>query len=210
MCSTFRSGGNCNNHQLAPRKELEAVVAEALRQQFITVTRSRSSTTRSLRSQNPRRPWKKSEREQLEARAKQTKAKINRLVDAIVEGGGDIRALNAKLKELEAEAGTVAARIEEIDVEAEELPPLDLDLVAATLKDTVDRLGELFNDPDHHMFHELHALVRQLIDKIVVPSSAENLPDPSLRDSWPDGRTAGGGGIADGGAERRNAASWLG
>jgi len=43
----------------------------------------------------------------------------------------------------------------------------------------VNHIEDIFNDPDSHLFYELHALVRRLIDRIVAPASPTNLPNPS-------------------------------
>ena len=92
---------------------------------------------------------------------------MTRVVDAIVDAGHK-PALLARLKQLEAEAGTLKAEIEALDTAAPPAPADLTDDVDALIRAAAHDIENLISHPTHPDAPRLREMVRGMIERITI------------------------------------------
>ena len=164
-CRNHRSKGTCDNSLLVDRYDLERVVAEAVKTQWLTVVNIKSLCARLQARHDEDVAGSGDARASLEAKAVRVAAQTGRLVSAIADAGHSAP-LIAKLATLESEAKRLRAEIEDLD---DAVAPLVLSTVEveSMIENFASNLESLFDATDRASV-ALREKLRGMIERIVV------------------------------------------
>ena len=151
----------CSNHLTIHIEEIEASILAGLKERLMEPALFEEFAREFAAEVNRQRSALASERETLQRELARVTKQIDKLVDAIIEGA-DALALNAKLKELEAQKAALANRL----AGTPEAEPLLHPALATIYRDTVEKLEASLCQPDTG--REAFELVRGLINAIIL------------------------------------------
>ena len=158
-CAGSRDRGTCRNRLTMRGAEIEAAILAGLKSRLMQPDLFEEFAREFVAEVNRQRRSNAGEADALRRNIDRVGRQITRLVDAIVDGA-DARALNAKLKELEAEQGRLK---EELNSQDKPQPLLHPNL-ATVYRKRVERLADALRDPDYG--REALELVRSLIQEV--------------------------------------------
>ena len=172
-CSNFRSQGMCDNRILIDRRQIENIVADAVRSRVVTVPAIEAIYDEMRAFHKDSLAESATASATLADRLAKTNGRIGHVVSAITETGHS-KALVSKLQLLEAEAAGIAAEIEDIEAKTAPVAPFDKDRVERALAEVREQIDQSlidFDDPAFANNDKAKEALRSLIDKIVVGRS---------------------------------------
>jgi site-specific DNA recombinase len=158
-CASTRDRATCNNRVTVRGSDVEQAMLDGLKSRLMEPALFEEFAREFIAEVNKSRSEASSTRSAAQRELERVDRQIKRLVDVILEGG-DAQAINAKLKELEAEKARLT---NELAISPKEEPLLHPNL-ATIYRARVDALEALFRDPDHG--REAFELLRGLIDEV--------------------------------------------
>ncbi len=166
-CRNHRSQGTCGNSSFVDRRALEKLVAQAMEREWLTSITIESLYAEMDAAMRLDLDGADVEEAMMVAALARVQAQINRLVSAITESGHSA-ALIAKLAGLENQAAVLKADITALAQANVPAPPLDPDQVALALGSIKRALPLIFDDTEDPVIADIKAMVRGMIEKIVV------------------------------------------
>ncbi len=166
-CTGHRDRGTCSNNFTIRTDEIEAVILDGLKHRLMEPHLFEMFAKEFTAEVNRQRMALTEERRAKESRLAAIKKRVDQLVDAICDGA-NARAVNEKLKELEAEQDNIVRELKATPADQPLLHPA----LATLYRQHVERLDELLTDEEEqpHAFE----LIRSLIDEVcLVPEGGQ-------------------------------------
>jgi DNA invertase Pin-like site-specific DNA recombinase len=162
-CAGARDRATCTNRLTVRGDEVENAILHGLKSRLMEPALFEEFAREFITEVNRSRSEASSAKAALQHDVERVDRQIKRLVDVILDGG-DAQAINAKLKELEAEKSRLTRALEASSQEEPLLHPH----LATIYRARVDALDALFRDPDQG--RAAFDLLRGLIDEVrIVP-----------------------------------------
>ena len=158
-CAGVRDRGTCTNSLTVRGEEVESAILEGLKTRLMEPDLFEEFAREFVAEINRQRTGIAAETGAMRKELDRIGRQITRLVDSIVDGA-DARALNSKLKELEADQARLQAELDGGD----RPQPLVHPNLAKIYRQKVERLGDALRDPEHG--REAFELVRSLIREV--------------------------------------------
>ena len=164
-CTGSRDRATCSNSLTIRGDELERAILDGLKTRLMEPTLFDEFAREFMAEVNRQRSAMSAEKARTRSELENIDRQIKRLVDAIVDGA-DARAINVRLKELEAEK----VRLSNALAAAADDKPLLHPNLAALYRTRVEDLGSALRDPGHGQ--EAFAIIRGLIEEVrLVPAN---------------------------------------
>ncbi len=184
-CSNFRSKGTCTQSQLVKRADLERLVGDAIRHQWMNEAALARIRAEAIAHRQEVLASSDGETTKLQAALKRTEAQSARIVNAIVDAGHN-PALIAKLGDLEAEEKRLRAELDAIDEQMAPEPAEIAGEVEATIQSVRDQIEMLLSNPVGPNGAAFREVVRSMIERITIARHVNGQVEVTVR-----GRFAG-------------------
>ena len=163
-CAAMRDRGTCSNRLTIRGDKIEAIILDGLKSRLLQPDLFEEFAREFLAEINRKRLANSASSERARQELDRINRQIARLVDAVANGA-DAKALNDKIKELEAARPGLEARI----ADAPANQPLLHPNLAKIYRGKVEHLTEAFRDPEQG--REVFEIIRSLISEIrLVPA----------------------------------------
>jgi site-specific DNA recombinase len=172
QCAGFRESGTCSNGRKVSRQAIEALTFEALRDE-LAHPEAIAEYVKTYNAERRRLARANGDREKhLTRRAGEIARELERLVDAIAKGIGDLDAIGPRMKALQQERDQVKAQLAAA-AQADQVVSLHPAAVDRYLAD-IKRLSDIAADAAALDEPELVATLRSLVDAVIVHAPANS------------------------------------
>jgi hypothetical protein len=172
QCAGFRESGTCSNGRKVSRSAIEALVFEGLRDE-LAHPEAIAEYVKTYNEERRRLARQNGDREKhLTRRAGEIARELERLVDAIAKGIGDLDAIGTRMKALQQERDQVKAQLAAA-AQADQVVTLHPAAVSHYLAD-IKQLSDVAADAAALDEPELVATLRSLVEAIIVHAPANS------------------------------------
>ena len=172
QCAGFRESGTCSNGRKISRSAIEALVFEGLRDE-LAHPEAIAEYVKTYNEERRRLARQNGDREKhLTRRAGEVARELERLVDAIAKGIGDLDAIGPRMKALQEERDQVKAQLA-ATAQADQVVTLHPAAVSRYLAD-IKQLSDVAADAAALDEPELVATLRSLVEAVIVHAPANS------------------------------------
>jgi site-specific DNA recombinase len=173
QCAGFRESGTCSNGRKVSRQAIEALTFDALRDE-LAHPEAIAEYVKTYDAERRRLAKANGDREKhLTRRAGEIARELERLVDAIAKGIGDLDAIGPRMKALQQERHQVRAQLAAA-AQADQVVSLHPAAVDRYLAD-IKRLSDIAADAAALDEPELVATLRSLVDAVIVHAPTNSI-----------------------------------